>query len=66
MAQQTIQLQIQAADKTQETLKKMSLQHIANHADLETLQKIAELIQKPNACEKFKKALNNSLVKAMF
>lgn len=42
------------------------LQTIADKADTETLAKIAELIQKPNACNKFQKALNNPLVKALF
>lgn len=52
--------------KAKSTTDANYLQVIANKADTETLAKIAELIAKPNACEKFKKALSNPLVKALF
>lgn len=52
--------------KTKNAQDAAHLQTIANYADTETLKIIADLIQKPNACTKFKNALNNPIVKALF
>lgn len=47
-------------------LRQQKLTIINNCADAETLTLIANLIQKPNACNKFKSALNNPMVKMLF
>ncbi len=52
--------------KAKSAVDAQHLQTIADKADSETLKIIADLIVKPDACKKFKGALNNPFVKALF
>lgn len=65
MSQQIV-IDLKTQNPVEVQMAKAKLQTIANFASQETLTKIAELIQKPGANEKFISALNNSLVKRLF
>ncbi len=65
MANQIV-IELKTQNPVEVQMQKAKLQTIANFANLETLNKIAELIQKPGANEKFISALNNSLIKRLF
>lgn len=47
------------------SIRKNALQDIENNTDVDVLQKIAELLKKPDACNKFRSLLNNPLVKSL-
>jgi hypothetical protein len=62
----TVTIKIEASAEPAAIAKSQLVEKIANHADIAVLQKIAELIEKPNAGTKFLNALNNPFIKKLF
>lgn len=61
-----VTINVMAASEPLAIVKAKLAEKIASHGSEDALKKIAELIEKPNASEKFLKALNNAFIKALF